>query len=109
MASTLPQSPTQYIYEPWKAPLSVQQKTGVIIGKTYPPPLVEHTSASKANMSRMKQAYDAANSNNNNMDVANVREASEHNINSTGYAPSSSTARVRNHASTTTGSDSSRK
>lgn len=93
--------PTQYIYEPWKAPQSVQLKTGVIIGKTYPPPLVEHTSVSKANMSRMKQAYDAAN--NNNVLVANAREASD---TSTENVPPSSAARVRKQSLTTTGSDS---
>jgi len=34
--------PKQYIYEPWKAPLEVQKKAGVIIGKDYPQPLVLH-------------------------------------------------------------------
>mmetsp|Transcript_27587 Transcript_27587/g.39483 ORF Transcript_27587/g.39483 Transcript_27587/m.39483 type:complete len:607 (-) Transcript_27587:86-1906(-) len=57
--------PSKYIYEPWKAPISVQQEAGVVIGNNYPPPIVEHTSVSKANMSRMKAAYDAANNNNN--------------------------------------------
>jgi len=51
--------PTSYIYEPWKAPLSVQQKAGVIIGKDYPEPIVDHQIISKSNMGRMKQAYDA--------------------------------------------------
>jgi cryptochrome len=30
--------PKQYIYEPWTAPLSVQEKARCIIGKDYPKP-----------------------------------------------------------------------
>ncbi|KAL4418944.1 hypothetical protein ABPG77_009124 [Micractinium sp. CCAP 211/92] len=52
--------PSKYIYEPWTAPLSVQQRAGCIIGKDYPRPIVDHTTASKENMARMKAAYDAA-------------------------------------------------
>lgn len=51
--------PTSHIYEPWKAPLSVQQKAGVIIGKDYPHPIVDHQTISKSNMGRMKLAYDS--------------------------------------------------
>lgn len=51
--------PAKYIYEPWTAPASVQSKAGVLIGKDYPKPLVDHASASKENMSKMKMAYDA--------------------------------------------------
>eukprot|EP00586_Coscinodiscus_wailesii_P021318 CAMPEP_0172506270 /NCGR_PEP_ID=MMETSP1066-20121228/193352_1 /TAXON_ID=671091 /ORGANISM="Coscinodiscus wailesii, Strain CCMP2513" /LENGTH=535 /DNA_ID=CAMNT_0013283221 /DNA_START=127 /DNA_END=1734 /DNA_ORIENTATION=- len=50
--------PAKYIYEPWKAPLSVQRGTGVVIGVDYPKPIVDHTVVSKANMGRMKEAYD---------------------------------------------------
>uniref|UniRef100_A0A7S0CGF6 Cryptochrome/DNA photolyase FAD-binding domain-containing protein n=1 Tax=Proboscia inermis TaxID=420281 RepID=A0A7S0CGF6_9STRA len=52
--------PTKYIYEPWMAPLEVQRTCGVMIGKDYPAPVVDHKSVSKANMGRMKEAYDAA-------------------------------------------------
>lgn len=52
--------PKKYIYEPWTAPLSVQQGCGVIIGKDYPEPIVDHKVISKSNMARMKEAYDAA-------------------------------------------------
>lgn len=52
--------PSKYIYEPWTAPLSVQQKAGCIIGKDYPRPIVDHATISKENMGRMKAAYDAA-------------------------------------------------
>lgn len=46
-----------YIYEPWKAPRSVQQAAGCIIGKDYPQPIVQHEVISKKNIQRMKMAY----------------------------------------------------
>mmetsp|Transcript_22683 Transcript_22683/g.56048 ORF Transcript_22683/g.56048 Transcript_22683/m.56048 type:complete len:283 (+) Transcript_22683:1150-1998(+) len=49
--------PAKYIYEPWKAPASVQKTAGVKIGKDYPLPIVDHAIESKENMSRMKDAY----------------------------------------------------
>ncbi len=51
--------PTKYIYEPWNAPLAIQQQCGVLIGKDYPEPIVDHKTISKSNMARMKAAYDA--------------------------------------------------
>jgi cryptochrome len=51
--------PAKYIYEPWEAPLTLQQATGVIIGKDYPKPIVDHKKISKENMGLMKEAYDA--------------------------------------------------
>eukprot|EP00567_Pseudictyota_dubia_P010703 CAMPEP_0197453670 /NCGR_PEP_ID=MMETSP1175-20131217/35645_1 /TAXON_ID=1003142 /ORGANISM="Triceratium dubium, Strain CCMP147" /LENGTH=561 /DNA_ID=CAMNT_0042987035 /DNA_START=215 /DNA_END=1900 /DNA_ORIENTATION=- len=50
--------PDKYIYEPWKAPKSVQKDAGVQIGKDYPKPIVEHGAVSKENMSKMAYAYD---------------------------------------------------
>ncbi|KAK5873736.1 hypothetical protein PBY51_018748 [Eleginops maclovinus] len=49
--------PAQYIYEPWKAPCSVQQAAGCIVGKDYPQPIVKHEMISKQNIQRMKLAY----------------------------------------------------
>ncbi|CAL8350302.1 unnamed protein product [Merluccius merluccius] len=49
--------PTEYIYEPWKAPSSVQQAAGCIVGKDYPRPIVEHEVISKKNIQRMKTSY----------------------------------------------------
>jgi cryptochrome len=49
----------KYIYEPWTAPLHVQEKAGCIIGQDYPHPIVDHSVASKLNMERMKAAYAA--------------------------------------------------
>ncbi|XP_061600844.1 cryptochrome circadian regulator 5 [Cololabis saira] len=49
--------PAQYIYEPWKAPRSVQQAAGCILGEDYPRPIVQHEVIQKQNIQRMKQAY----------------------------------------------------
>lgn len=49
--------PEKYIYEPWKAPLAIQQRANCIIGKDYPMPIVEHEVVSKENMEKMKHAY----------------------------------------------------
>jgi cryptochrome len=49
--------PDKYIYEPFKAPLNVQQKSGCVIGVDYPMPIVNHDDAVKENMAKMKQAY----------------------------------------------------
>ena len=45
--------PTQYIYEPWKAPIAVQKGCGCIIGQDYPKPIVDHDVVSKENMGKM--------------------------------------------------------
>ena len=50
--------PTQYIYEPWTAPLAVQKTAKCIIGQDYPRPIVDHNVKSKANMARMKVSYE---------------------------------------------------
>ena len=51
--------PKEYIYEPWKAPLSVQKGCGCIIGQDYPKPIVDHDTIHKENMGKMKKAYAA--------------------------------------------------
>lgn len=40
-----------------QAPLAVQQKANCIVGRDYPMPIVDHASALKRNMERMKAAY----------------------------------------------------
>ncbi|KAK9804209.1 hypothetical protein WJX72_001282 [[Myrmecia] bisecta] len=55
----LKEFPAKYIYEPWTAPLSVQKAVDCIIGTNYPRPIVEHATIHKANIARMKQAYDS--------------------------------------------------
>nr|AAH97079.1 Cry4 protein [Danio rerio] len=47
--------PSQYIYEPWKAPEDVQLSAGCIIGKDYPRPIVSHIEASQRNLALMRQ------------------------------------------------------
>eukprot|EP00160_Parvularia_atlantis_P019861 Unigene7983_Nuclearia_a/m.24501 Unigene7983_Nuclearia_a/g.24501 ORF Unigene7983_Nuclearia_a/g.24501 Unigene7983_Nuclearia_a/m.24501 type:complete len:142 (+) Unigene7983_Nuclearia_a:1363-1788(+) len=49
--------PAEFIYEPWKAPLSVQQAAGCIIGKDYPLPIVDHDQARVTNIGRISAAY----------------------------------------------------
>ena len=49
--------PENYIYEPWKAPIEVQEAAGCIIGKDYPMPVVDHDVESKRNMGKMRMAY----------------------------------------------------
>jgi cryptochrome len=53
--------PAKYIYEPWEAPMDIQLQCGVVVGNTYPYPIVDHKSICKSNMKRMKEAYDAHN------------------------------------------------
>eukprot|EP00095_Tigriopus_kingsejongensis_P010665 maker-scaffold799_size95547-snap-gene-0.11 protein:Tk10665 transcript:maker-scaffold799_size95547-snap-gene-0.11-mRNA-1 annotation:"cryptochrome-1-like isoform x1" len=49
--------PNNYIYEPWKAPLSVQKAANCIIGTDYPRPIVDHDRIHKINIGRHKAAY----------------------------------------------------
>ena len=51
--------PAKYIYEPWKAPASVQQQHGVVVGDSYPERVVVHEDVSKRNISRHSDAYKA--------------------------------------------------
>lgn len=37
--------PTEFLHAPWEAPLLVLQEAGVELGKTYPHPLVDHSTA----------------------------------------------------------------
>lgn len=50
--------PSKYIYAPWEAPAATLATAGIVLGKTYPKPMVDHATISKKNMNRMKQAYD---------------------------------------------------
>ncbi|CAH3896630.1 unnamed protein product [Pieris brassicae] len=47
--------PDKYIYEPWKAPIEVQQRAGCIIGRDYPPPMLDHLEAAGRNQSAMQE------------------------------------------------------
>ena len=47
--------PVEFIYEPWKAPESVQKEAGCVIGVDYPQPIVNHGEVSKRNKDMMEE------------------------------------------------------
>lgn len=53
--------PARYIYKPWTAPISEQQKAGCIIGQDYPAPVVDHQRSRDENLARFKAALDSLN------------------------------------------------
>lgn len=44
-------------YEPWKAPIEVQEKANCIIGRDYPNRLVNHTTAGEMNRAKMEVKF----------------------------------------------------
>ncbi|XP_070532394.1 cryptochrome-1-like isoform X2 [Ptychodera flava] len=74
----LKKMPSKFIYEPWTAPLNVQQKAGCLIGQDYPRPIVDHNVVKERNMKRMKKARDShynANASSENGDSSEVKDA----------------------------------
>ncbi|CAG5120301.1 unnamed protein product [Candidula unifasciata] len=63
--------PLQYLFEPWKAPITVQQEAGCIIGQDYPSPMVDHKIASQECKLRMDMVRKRSE------DVAHIGPASE--------------------------------
>ena len=51
----LSRMPVEFIYEPWKAPESVQREAGCLIGLDYPAPIVNHEEVSKRNKEMMEE------------------------------------------------------
>lgn len=49
--------PDDYIYEPWMAPKSVQERAGCVVGVDYPKRIVVHEEVYKNNISKMSLAY----------------------------------------------------
>ena len=49
--------PTEYIFEPWKAPLDVQEKANCIIGKDYPEPIVDHDEVYRENQEKLVRYF----------------------------------------------------
>ncbi|XP_022247971.1 cryptochrome-2-like isoform X1 [Limulus polyphemus] len=72
----LKKMPSEYIYEPWKAPLKVQQQIGCVIGKDYPKPIVDHDEARKSNLEKMNKAY-KENKTSNEQKTTNKRSSEE--------------------------------
>lgn len=67
--------PSNYIYEPWRAPESVQKAARCIIGKDYPMPIVDHEKMSQFNFERLKKIYCRIFS---NLQQVNRREQQRH-------------------------------
>lgn len=55
----LAKMPAKYIYEPWKAPVTVQRAAGCLVGKDYPFPIVDHKIALRRCLAGMKASYAA--------------------------------------------------
>jgi cryptochrome len=55
----LAKMPAKYIYEPWKAPVTVQRTAGCLVGKDYPFPIVDHKIALRRCLGGMKASYAA--------------------------------------------------
>ena len=51
----LARMPVEFIYEPWKAPESVQREAGCVLGVDYPWPIVNHEAVSKRNKDMMEE------------------------------------------------------
>lgn len=51
--------PNEYLYEPWCAPIEIQEKAGCIIGRDYPERIVNHKQAAYLNQGRMQQLRDS--------------------------------------------------
>ncbi|MBW0469471.1 hypothetical protein O181_009186 [Austropuccinia psidii MF-1] len=49
--------PQKFIYQPWEAPMSVQEKANCIIGKDYPKPIVNEKEAKDEALRKMKEGY----------------------------------------------------
>ena len=45
------------MFEPWKAPLSVQEEANCIIGKDYPEPIIDHENAFRENILKLRQFF----------------------------------------------------
>ncbi|KAL3841767.1 hypothetical protein ACJMK2_019869 [Sinanodonta woodiana] len=73
--------PEKYIYEPRTAPRDIQAKAGCIIGKDYPPPILDHDKMRPINIKRMAEAYgkrfDSGQDNKNGGSLKKKQSASE--------------------------------
>ena len=54
--------PDEYVYEPWKAPLTVQRAASCIVGVDYPLPICDPESAAAANLTRNVEGAHSARS-----------------------------------------------
>lgn len=52
--------PTEHIFEPWRAPATVQKESGCLIGRDYPAPLVRYPVANEAARQRVSALRDGS-------------------------------------------------
>ncbi|MGB3456137.1 MAG: deoxyribodipyrimidine photo-lyase, partial [Litorimonas sp.] len=52
--------PKKYIHQPWTAPKAVLEQAGVVLGETYPEPIVDHKPARERVLAAYKAAREAA-------------------------------------------------
>ena len=51
--------PKEYIFEPWRAPLDVQEAAGCVIGRDYPEPCVDHEAVFEENVGKLRQFFNS--------------------------------------------------
>ncbi|KAL9971457.1 hypothetical protein ACROYT_G017620 [Oculina patagonica] len=49
--------PSEYIYEPWKAPLETQRTANCIVGDDYPQPIINHQEARRDCIQKLRGVY----------------------------------------------------
>ncbi len=49
--------PDRYLPEPWTMPEAIQREAGCVIGRDYPPPIVDHPQARRAALARYAAAF----------------------------------------------------
>lgn len=48
--------PDKYVHAPWQMPVAVQEACGVVVGRDYPPPIVDHAQARAVTLALFKGA-----------------------------------------------------
>jgi deoxyribodipyrimidine photo-lyase len=48
--------PNKFVHKPWKMPLELQKSSGVVIGKDYPAPIIDHKFARERTLERYRSA-----------------------------------------------------
>lgn len=51
----------EYVFEPWKAPLDLQESASCIIGRDYPEPILDHYEVFNDNVAKLKQFFESLN------------------------------------------------
>jgi len=56
----LEQVPSRYLHAPWRMPLPMQKACGIVIGRDYPAPIVNHETARQRTLERYRMAKENA-------------------------------------------------